>query len=235
MHELFQFLQVFVCIKGYALAFSAISTGTSGFLIIPFQTLRNIVVNHKPYIRFVYSHTKCDSRHNNVYLFHQKVILILGSRHRVHPCMIGARIDTVCLQDFSKFLHSFPAQAIDDTRFLRIVLDKLDYIPVDISGLRTYLIIQVRTVERGFKDLCIYHPQILLDIMLYLRCCRCCKRNQRRLSYFIDNRTNSSVFRSEVMSPFRNAVGFVHRIERDLHRTQKFHVFLLCQRLRCHI
>ena len=49
------------------------------------------------------------------------------------------------MQDFSKFLHFFPAKAIDNARFLRIVFDKLDNIPVNISGLRTYLIIKVRT------------------------------------------------------------------------------------------
>ena len=235
LHELFQFLQVFVCIKGYALTFTAISTGTSGLLVIPFQTLWNIVVNHKPYIRLVDSHTESDSCYNNVHFFHQEIILILSPRQRIHPGMIRTRIDTVCLKDFSKFLYFFPAKAIDNARFFRIVFDKLDNIPVNISGLRAYLIIKVRTVERRFENLSIYHSQIFLDIMLHLWC-RCCgQRNQRSLSYFVDNRANPPVFRSEVMSPFRNTVSFVHCIERNFHRTQKFYIFFFRQRFRRHI
>ena len=235
LHELLQFLQVFVCIKGYALTFTAISTGTSGLLVIPFQTLWNIVVNHKPYIRLVDSHTESDSCYNNVHFFHQEIILILGPGQRIHSSMIRTRIDTVCLQDFSKFLHFFPAKAIDNARFLRIVFDKLDNIPVNISGLRTYLIIKVRTVERRFEDLSIHHSQIFLDIMLHLRCRRCGKRNQRSFTYFIDNRANPPVFRSKVMAPFRNTVSFIHCIERNLYRTQKLYVFFFRQRLRRYI
>lgn len=103
------------------------------------------------------------------------------------------------------------------------------------SPLGRYLIIKVRTVERRFENLSIYHSQIFLDIMLHLWC-RCCgQRNQRSLSYFVDNRANPPVFRSEVMSPFRNTMSFVHCIERNFHRTQKFYIFFFRQRFRRHI
>ena len=115
LHELLELLQVFVCIKGYALTFTTISSGASCLLVISFQTLRNIVVNHKPHVGLVYSHTESNSSHNDVHLFHQEVILILGSRQRIHPRMIRARIYAIRLKDLSKFFHSFPAQAIDDT------------------------------------------------------------------------------------------------------------------------
>ncbi len=42
LHELFQFLQVFVCIKGYALTFTAISTGAPRFLVVSFQAFFGI-------------------------------------------------------------------------------------------------------------------------------------------------------------------------------------------------
>ena len=115
------------------------------------------------------------------------------------------------------------------------VLDELDDIFINIISLCAYLIIKVRTVERRFEDLGIYHSQIFLDIMLHLRCRRCGKRNQRSFTYFIDNRTNPTVFRSKVMAPFRNTVSFIHCIERNLYRTQKLYVFFFRQRLRRYI
>ena len=80
LHELFQFLQVFVCIKGYALTFTAISTGAPRFLVISFQAFRDIVVNHKPHIRFINPHTESDRSHNDFHFFHQEIILILRPR-----------------------------------------------------------------------------------------------------------------------------------------------------------
>ena len=143
--------------------------------------------------------------------------------------MIRTRVYSVCLKNFSKFLYFLPAQAIDNARLFRIVLDELDNIFINIIGLCAYLIIKIRTVERGFENLCIHHPQIFLDIVLYLRCCCCSKRNQGSFPYFVNDRTNSPILRTEVMPPFGNTMSFVYRIERDFHRTQKIYVFFLCQ------
>ena len=47
--------------------------------------------------------------------------------------MIGSSINTICLKNFSQFLNLLPAQTINNTRFLRIVLDKFDNIVNNIS------------------------------------------------------------------------------------------------------
>ena len=49
--------------------------------------------------------------------------------------MIGTGIDSVCLQDFSKLLHFLPAQAIDNARLFRIILDELDS-GLDVDSLK---------------------------------------------------------------------------------------------------
>ena len=49
------------------------------------------------------------------------------------------------------------------------------------------------------------------------------------ISYFIDNGTDAAILRTEVMTPFRNTMGFVHGIERNLHRFQKLHILFLRQ------
>ena len=192
-------------------------------------------MNHKPHIRFINPHTESDRSHNDFHFFHQEIILILRPRQWVHTRMVRTRVDTVCLKNFSKFFYSLPTKAVNDTRFFRIILDKLDNITINISSFRAYLIIQVRTVERWLENLCIHHSQILLDIVLHLWRCRCSKCYQRSLSDLVDDRTNPPIFRPEVMPPFGNTVSLVYRVKRNFHRAQKIYVLFLCQRLRSHI
>ena len=115
LHELFQFLQVFIGIKGNALSFTPVSSGTSCFLIISFQTFRNVIVNDITYIGLINTHTESNGCHNHIYFLHQEVILILRTCCRIHACMVSAGIDAVCLQNLSKFLYFLPAQAINNT------------------------------------------------------------------------------------------------------------------------
>ena len=44
------------------------------------------------------------------------------------------------------------------------------------------------------------------------------KLGARGLRSIVDYRTNTTVFRTEVMSPFRNTMSLIHSIERNLYR-----------------
>ena len=235
LHKLLELLQVFIGIESNTLPFSSISSGTSGLLVISFQTFGNIIMDNITHIRFVNTHTKSNGSYNHINFFHQEIILVLCSCSRIHSGMIGTGIDSVCLQDFSKFLHFLPAQAIDNAWLFGIVLNELDDVPVYICSLGAYLIIEIRAVERWLEHLRIHHTQILLDVMLHFRCSRRSQRYQRGFSYFIDNGTDAAILRTEVMTPFRNTMGFVHGIERNLHRFQKLHILFLRQWFRSYI
>ena len=116
-----------------------------------------------------------------------------------------------------------------------MLLDEAHNILIDILCLRAYFVVQVRTVERTLKLSRINNTQTLLDIRTYLIRCCCSQSNNRCHTNLVDDRTDTTVFRTEVMSPFRDTVSLVNCIERDLHRFQKLHVILLRQRLRSHI
>ena len=49
---------------------AVIATGSARFLIITFNTFRNIMMNHKPNIWFVYTHTKSNSSHHHINILH---------------------------------------------------------------------------------------------------------------------------------------------------------------------
>ena len=116
-----------------------------------------------------------------------------------------------------------------------MLLDELNDVLIDILSLRTYLVIEVRTVERTLELLGIHDTQILLDIRTDLIRCRCRQGNDGCLTDFIDDRTDATILRTEVMTPLRDTMGLVNGVERDLRLLQEFHIFVLGQRLGSHI
>ena len=131
--------------------------------------------------------------------------------------MVSTGVNPVGLKYLSKFFYLLPAQAINDARLFRIVLDELYDVLIYILSFRTYLVIQILTFELSLEYVFIHHSQVILNIVLHLRLVRCGQINKRRFSYFINNRTYPAIFRAEVVSPFGNTMRFVDSIERDLY------------------
>ena len=77
LHELLQLLNVRWIIEQQTITLHTISTTTTRFLIIPFQTLRHIIVDHKPHIRLIDAHSKRNGSHNHIAIFHQKRVLMM--------------------------------------------------------------------------------------------------------------------------------------------------------------
>ncbi len=61
------------------------------------------------------------------------------------------------------------------------------------------------------------------------------KGYDRSYAYLLYYVAYASVFRTEVMPPFRDTMRFIYGIEGDFHILQEFHIIFLCQRFRCHI
>ena len=60
------------------MAFATISTRTTCFLVITFNTFRDIVMNNKANVWLVDTHTKSDSRNDNVAIFLEKTVLVVN-------------------------------------------------------------------------------------------------------------------------------------------------------------
>ena len=78
-HKLFQFLYIFIRVESQAMPFTTITTSTSCFLIVTFNTFWDIVVDYKTYIGFIDTHTKGDGCYHHINLFHQEHILVFGA------------------------------------------------------------------------------------------------------------------------------------------------------------
>ena len=115
--------------------------------------------------------------------------------------MIGQGFDSVYLKQFSNLFHLFATQTIYNSR-LAYVGPKQANDLIFCFYFGTYLIKEIGSVEGRLEYIGIEHSQILLNITLNLGSGSSGQRNDRSLSYFIDNGSDSAIFRSEVVPPF---------------------------------
>ena len=230
LHELFEFLNVLVTVEGQAVAFAAVTAGAARLLIIAFERLGYVVMNHIAYVGLVDAHAECDRGDDHVGPLHQEMVLIGGARRGVHAGVVGQRLDAVGHEQFGQFFDLLAAQAVDDAALALVLLDETDDVVIYIV-LGPDFVVEVRAVERRLEDRSVGHAQILLNIQLHLGRRGCRQGDQRRRTDFVDDRTDAAVLGTEIMSPLRNAVRLVDGVERHLYFTQEGHVVLLGQRL----
>ena len=192
-------------------------------------------MDHKAHIGFVNTHTESNGSHNNVDILHQEIILCLSTCSRIQSSMIGCSSDIVGLQDSSKLFHLLPRQTVDNTALSGMLFDELDDILIYILCLGTYFIIKVRTIKRALELHCIHNSQVFLNVATHLICRSSSQSYDRCLTYLINNRTDSTILRTEVMTPLRDTMCLINSIERYLDRFQELYIILFRQRFRCNI
>ena len=115
--------------------------------------------------------------------------------------MIGCCLDIVGTQDGCQFLYLLSRQTVDDTALPRVLLDELDDVLIHILRLRTYLVVEVRTVEGTLVFLGIHHAEVLLDVAAHLVGGRSRQGDDRGLADLVDDGSDTTVLRTEVMTP----------------------------------
>ena len=92
-----------------------------------------------------------------------------------------------------------------------------------------YLVIEVGTIKGRFKNSCIKHAKVFLNIVLDLGRGSCSKSYDRCNPHFIYDRPDPPVFRPEVMPPLRNTVRLINGIKRDSDLPQELDILILCK------
>ena len=235
VHELLEFPQVVLAEEGDAVSLSPVASGASRLLIVALKTLRNVVVHDKTHIGFVDSHAEGDGCDNHIYALHKEVVLRLRARCRVESCVVRRRLDVVCLEHGSEFLHLFARDAIDDTALALVLLDVFYYLFVDVLALLPHFIIEVGAVEGTLELLGIDDAEALLDVRTHLVGGSCREGYHRGVAYAVDGGAYVAVVGTEVVTPFRYAMSLIDSIERDFERLEEAEVILFVERLRSHI
>ena len=145
--------------------------------------------------------------------------------------MVPQGLDPVDTQYFGDFFHLLTAQAIDDTALADIGLG-VTHDLLQCIFLGANLIEQVLTVEGGFEQPGVFHAQVFLNVCLDFWRSRRRKGDDGHLGNLIDDGADAPVFRTEIMAPFGNAVGLVHRHKTDAYAAQEVDVVLLGKALR---
>ena len=89
LHQVFDLVDVTVGKKQQALGQKTVTAGTADFLIIAFNVFGQIIMNHKPDIGFVDSHSKGNGGHHNLDVIPDKQLLIFHTLHVGQTGMVG--------------------------------------------------------------------------------------------------------------------------------------------------
>ena len=226
LHELLQLLDVLIAIVRDTQAFLPVPSGATGFLIIAFYALGNIVMDNEADVRLVYTHAEGNGGHNHIHFLRKELVLIVGPGFGIQPGMIRKGADAIDTEELSQFFHLFAAKAVDDAGLAGVLPDKTDDILFRFH-LVPYLIIQIGPIEGRAENLGVLDAQVLENVALHLGCGGGREGDDWcGLDFFYD-RTDLPVFRAEVVPPFGDTVSFVHGIERDPDFLEQIDVLLL--------
>ena len=215
LHELLQLLDVLVAVIGDASAFLPVTACAAGFLVVAFYALGNVVMDDETHVRLVYAHAEGDGGHNHVHLFHQEQVLILRPGLGVQAGVVRERLDAVDGQQLGHLLHLLAAETVNDAGLAGILAQEADDVLLRIHFV-PHLIIQIGPIEGRLEHLGILDAEILEDVALDLGRGRSREGDDGSQLDFLHDGADFPVFRTEVMAPFRDAVGFVHGVERYL-------------------
>src|SRR5574344_1114553 len=146
LHKFLQLKNILKTVESNALSLPDVTACTPRLLIITFQRLRHIIMDNKTDIGLINTHSKRYCRNNNIYVLHQKFILVCSSCCCIQAGMIRQCLDSVNAQQLSHFLHLFAAKAIYYSALAGIIFDKLYNLFLSIY-FWTDFIIKVWSVE----------------------------------------------------------------------------------------
>jgi len=96
-----------------------ISTCPSTFLIIVFDTFRKSIMDNKPYIRFINTHPKRNSRYNHLHFIFHPLLLHFIPRIDSHRSMIISTFQSiVCAQFAANIFTIFYRAAINNPTYI---------------------------------------------------------------------------------------------------------------------
>ena len=162
-------------------------------------------------IALVDAHTKGDSgtNHLDVVLFEH--LLSLVALILCESCMVNGCFDTMLLQVLSHFLRILPAQTIDDAAIQGACLDEVQDILVFLLGGIATLDGQAKVgaVEAGNKETGILQTQLFDDVLTRHLVGSSRQRHNGDIWEFAMEDIQLGVFRTEIVTPLANTMGFV--------------------------
>ena len=221
LHEFLQLLQVFVGVESDAYTFASVASCASRLLVVALKAFRYVVVYHEAHIGFVDAHAEGYGSHDYVDALHEEVVLRLRACCRVESGMVGSGFYVVGFQHGCQFFHLLARDAVDDTALARVLFYEFYYLFVDVVRLLAHLVVEVGTVERALKLLCVGDAETFLYVHAHLVGGSGCECYDWCCANLVDCGAYVAILGAEVVSPLRYTMRLVDGVERNLKRTEE--------------
>ena len=207
--------------KQHAIAGQSVASGSSGFLIVALDVLRQVVVDDEADVRLVDAHAERDRRAHHLRLVAQERLLIFRALRVREARVIRTRADAIRDEPLGKPLGGLAAEAINDPALLPPLAHKFDDLRI-CSVFRQHAIREVGPVEARDENCGVAHVELAHDVIAHALGGRRGERHERHAGEVRAQVGNLPVFGPEIVAPFRDAVRLVNRDERDFPLAQFF-------------
>ena len=148
-----------------------VSACPARFLVIALHILRHVVMDDKPDIGFINSHSERVGRNNDSRPVVNEVLLIFLPLRIAQSRVIPGNRESICPQLLADLLHIFPGQAVDHSALPWMKLQKILHRLILVFR-RLDAEIEIRPVKSRGQNCRLPQHQDIADIIPYLFCGR---------------------------------------------------------------
>ena len=197
-------------VQKHAVGALAVAPRAPGLLIVAFNVLGHVVVNHKPHVRLVDAHAEGVRGHHNAAVIHGERVLIAAALVVGQSRVVVRGAEAVALQAVADFLHLPARGAIDDAAHAAIAVQKFGQRLALVRGTQ-YAVIQVRPVEAGDQLKRLPKADQAANVRAHALRRRGRERAQPRpRRKTADELLNIQIRRPEILPPLGDAMRLVH-------------------------
>ena len=187
-----------------------IAPRASGFLVVALDVFRQIGMDHVAHVRFVDPHAEGDGGANDLQVVAQKLFLVARPFLRLEPRMVRRRLDPRLAERRSHRLRHPPRLRVNNPRLIGPLPHELHHLRRSL-GLWNNAVIQIRTIEAREKNFGIPQFQLRADVLPHPRGGRGGEGEKRESGETLAHLAQTPVFRTEVVTPFADAMRLVDR------------------------
>ena len=141
----------------------AIAAGAAGFLVVGFDILRQVAVDDEAHVGLIDAHPKGDGGDDDGGVVADEGFLASRAIIGLHAGVVGARADTVVVEQRGSGLDTFAGGAVDDARLTLAGAQEFDELGFPIA-LGAHFVEQVVAIERGADFDRVAQLQACLDV-----------------------------------------------------------------------
>ena len=185
-----------------------VAPGPAGLLIVALDVFREVVVNHKPHVRFIDAHTKRNRGADDLNLVADERLLIFGARRGIEPSVVGGTAQALLGEPLGQTLGGIPARAVNDAALAVVPLGYVQNLVQRLAA-SDHPVGEVAAIETGDEPARIAESQLRDDVLPHAIGRGGGQRHHRCLGKPATQRGDLPVLRAKVVAPFADTMRLV--------------------------